>query len=319
MSIRRPARRTAWSSAIRTRMLDMRATTSHRKAGRDRGPLPARRCDLHRAAEQRRPLLHALKPEAAARRPAPGSKPTPSSCTRSSTVVSSRTSRTLTRRAPACFATLVRASCSTRYTVICNSGSRGSTSSPSIRVSSAIPCSSGKLLHVAGHRHGEPQIVEDARVEPPGQASHVAQRPGGHLPQLLRQLDCLRHGPGLLDRPQSHQERRQRLPGLVVQLAGDPPPAPRPGPSSPARSAGSRSSSCCFRSVASTTTPITPLTCALPANRSGAKVTDTGTGVPSPARTVISPVVRPSTRRLEQRRERRLLGRAARTGAAPSR
>src|SRR6185437_8827511 len=59
---------------------------------------------------------------------------------RDSTSALPRTSRRLTLRAPACLATLVSASCRTRYTVVCTSGGRISDSSPSIRTSTATPC-----------------------------------------------------------------------------------------------------------------------------------------------------------------------------------
>src|SRR4029077_3950817 len=74
-----------------------------------------------RAARSRmtcRPRCRSPRSPAAGSAPAAGSKPAPSSCTRNSTRALPRTSRTLTLRASACFATLVSASCRTRYTVV---------------------------------------------------------------------------------------------------------------------------------------------------------------------------------------------------------
>ena len=79
-----------------------------------------------------------------------------------------------------------------------------------------------EFLDVTGHGRGEPDLVEDARVEPPREASHLIEGLGGYRAEPLCQLGCLCDGPGLLDRAQPHEQRRERLPGLVVELTGDP-------------------------------------------------------------------------------------------------
>src|SRR5207253_4574459 len=107
-------------------------------------PAPGRDSTLteppSRAARSRMTCRPKCRSPTASSAPAAGSKPAPSSCTRNSTVALLRTSRTRTLRAPACFATLVSASCRTRYTVACKAGGRTSESSPSIRRSTATPC-----------------------------------------------------------------------------------------------------------------------------------------------------------------------------------
>src|SRR5438552_3786145 len=80
-----------------------------------------------------------------------------------------------------------------------------------------------EFLDVTGHGRGEPDLVEDARVEPPREASHLIEGLGGYRAEPLCQLGCLCDGPGLLDRAQPHEQRRERLPSLVVELTRDPP------------------------------------------------------------------------------------------------
>ena len=78
---------------------------------RELGRRPAR-TNLERAAGELDPLAHADQAEAAGR--GLGSKPRPSSRTRTATVRRSSARRSSTRSAPACLATLVSASWTTR-------------------------------------------------------------------------------------------------------------------------------------------------------------------------------------------------------------
>lgn len=207
----------------------MRATAAHGNTGRDRGPLPGARFDLHRAAEQRHTLPHPLQTDASAS--SRGGSRRPGRVDPDSIILHAQLDRHLVSHQANADAPGVG--------VLRDVGQRFlqhavygvlDQRQDWLRIESLDPrvlgdaLESREFLHVAGHRDREPQIVQDSRVEPSGQASHVAQGPGGRLPESLRQLRRVRDRLGLLDRPQPDQQGRQRLPGLVVKLTGEPAP-----------------------------------------------------------------------------------------------
>ena len=71
-------------------------------------------------------------------------------------------------------------------------------------------------------RRGESEVVKRLRPQLDSQAAHVMQRLDDLLPYSGQRVDALGVAPSLLDRLQAEQHRRQLLPCLVMQLAGQP-------------------------------------------------------------------------------------------------
>ena len=152
------------------------------------------------------------------------SKPSPSSATAATTSSGPRQQLDPHRRwAPACLATLVSASWTTRYSTSSTCGGRRAV---------AIVETLGAERHA--HRHAravrvrvalqgghQAQIVERRGAQLDGQLAHGFERFGGQLAQLVDLAAHFWCGARLLEDLQANQQRGQRLGGLVVQLAGD--------------------------------------------------------------------------------------------------
>ena len=73
-------------------------------------------------------------------------------------------------------------------------------------------------------RRDEAEVVERLRPQLDGEAAHIVQRLDDLLAHGSERLGAFLVAPGLLDRLQAEQHRRQLLPGLVVQLPREPAP-----------------------------------------------------------------------------------------------
>src|ERR1041384_1232461 len=238
------------TTVVPSPVCDSTSTEPPNRAARSRIPFRPRRCRFPAAAS-----------ELTAR-----SRPMPSSCTRNKTAVSSRASRTLTRRARACFATLVSASCRTRYTVACSSGDRPSATSLSVRTSTAIPCSWAKASAWRVTAAASPRSSST-----PGWSPRHSRPRSTRVWAVVSRSCCASStacaavwDPSIVRNPTSNAVSDCPVSSWSSR-------AIRRRSSSWAVTTCSinwvRSTSCRFVSLTSTTTPITPLTPASPGNR----------------------------------------------------
>src|ERR1043166_2657361 len=213
MSIFRPARRTAWSSATSTRILGMEALyVAEGEVRQDRGARSGLRFDRDTATEQGCALPHApeAEPSAVPRREA-----------RAIILDAHQTNPHAPR--PRMSRHIGQGLLQHTIDGGLHKRRQGLPIQPVDPHVHRNPVQPGEVLNVPGERRGAPYVIEDSRVQPPRESSYFVQSLGGDPAEPLRQLGCVCDRPGLLDRPQPHEERRERLPGLVVQLTGDPP------------------------------------------------------------------------------------------------
>ncbi len=81
----------------------------------------------------------------------------------------------------------------------------------------------GELEGVAFQRGGEPEIVEDARPQPARHEPHVCECLRGARVEIAREVARHLHVRRLLETGETEEQTDQRLRGVVVELAGEPP------------------------------------------------------------------------------------------------
>ena len=217
-SSRRPLRSTAWSSTSRMRTGSLTGPPGRRQPRcRPRGR--TRSAGPRRAARRAR----GSRPGRGARSAPRGRSRAPSSSTTRRTRDPRAVATMLTLVASLCRTTLVSASCTTRKRATWTRLGQLGVEAAQVHVdlhASGRPHALGLLLD----RRREPALPQRGRPQAGGQLPQRRRR-GGHLAaQLGDPLAERPLGDVALEGPQVHRDRGQRLPGLVVELAGEPGP-----------------------------------------------------------------------------------------------